>query len=97
MFLYYLHERLWFKIDFGDRPASRWRHLFKTISWRVVGTADTMVLAWLISGDPMVGLKVGMVEVITKMILYYLHERVWYRMDFGLKNRRSRSKEVSNE
>lgn len=89
MVLYYLHERLWFKINLGDEVVSRWRHILKTVSWRVIGTLDTMVLAWWISGDPVVGLKVGMVEVVTKMILYYFHERAWYKVNYGLKSRKS--------
>ena len=61
------------------------RHLFKTITWRVVGTLDTMILGWLISGNFKIGLTIGVFEVITKMILYFLHERLWYKYDFGLK------------
>lgn len=92
MLLYYLHERLWFRLNLGlnaDGDQSRSRHLAKTVSWRVVGTLDTMVLAWLITGDPLTGLKIGVAEVITKMVLYYLHERTWYRIDFGIEERRS--------
>ena len=63
----------------------RARHIAKTISWRIIGTIDTMILAWIITGDPMMGLKIGGVEVFTKMILYYLHERAWYRISFGKK------------
>ena len=55
------------------------RHILKTITWRIVGTIDTIVLSWIITGDFKLGLKIGGVEVITKMILYYLHERVWYK------------------
>ncbi len=94
MVLYYLHERLWFKLNV-DKETTNWRHIAKTVSWRVVGTVDTMGLAWIISGDPLVGLKVGLVEVITKMLLYYLHEKVWYRSNYGLKNRKSSSRTVS--
>ena len=62
------------------------RHLAKAVSWRVVGTIDTMLLGWLISGDPMVGVKIGAVELVTKIILYYGHERVWYKFSrFGVK------------
>ena len=61
------------------------RHVLKTITWRVVGTIDTMVLGWVVSGDPMIGITIGGFEVITKMILYFLHERVWYKYsDVGL-------------
>jgi len=55
------------------------RHILKTVTWRIVGTIDTIILSWLITGDFTLGLKIGGVEVITKMILYYLHERVWFK------------------
>lgn len=84
MVLYYFHERLWFKINL---PNSNKRHIFKTFSWRIVGTLDTFVLAWIITGNPFTGLKIGVVEIITKMIFYYLHEKIWYRIDFGLEKR----------
>lgn len=61
------------------------RHIFKTLTWRVVGTIDTMILGWVVSGDPMVGVTIGSFEVVTKMILYFLHERIWYKFDFGIK------------
>ena len=96
MVLYYLHERVWFRLNV-DKETTNWRHIAKTVSWRVVGTIDTMVLAWIISGDPMVGLKVGLVEVITKMLLYYLHEKVWYRSNYGLNHRKTSSRTISDE
>ena len=58
---------------------SRKRHILKTITWRVIGTIDTMVIAWIISGDPMIGISIGGLELFTKMILYYVHERAWYK------------------
>ena len=63
------------------------RHLLKTITWRVVGTIDTMLLGWFVTGDIKLGLTIGGFEVITKMILYFLHERVWYKyIRYGLNN-----------
>jgi len=62
------------------------RHIAKTITWRIVGTIDTILLSWLITGNLAVGLTIGGVEVMTKMILYFAHERVWYKwVKFGLK------------
>lgn len=84
MILYYFHERAWFNIGI---PNSRKRHIIKTITWRIVGTLDTILLSWLISGNPIIGLKIGMAEVVTKMALYYFHERVWYKINFGLPKR----------
>lgn len=90
MILYFLHERIWFRFNLsksGKVLASRKRHLAKTITWRCLGTIDTMVLSWVITGSPFLGLQIGIAELITKMILYYIHERVWYRVDYGLISR----------
>ena len=69
---------------------SRKRHLLKTITWRIIGTLDTMLIAWIISGDPLIGVSIGGVELFTKMILYYIHERVWYKSNFGV-NKKDKS------
>lgn len=62
------------------------RHILKTISWRIIGTLDTMVISWIITGSWKWGLAIGGVEVITKMVLYFLHERAWYKFSkFGVK------------
>jgi len=61
------------------------RHIAKTITWRIVGTIDTMILGWIVTGDLKLGLAIGGFEVVTKMVLYYLHERAWYKyIKFGL-------------
>ena len=65
--------------------VTKLRSLLKTISWRIVGTLDTMCLGWIITGSPLIGLKIGALELFTKMILYYFHERIWYQTKFGLK------------
>ena len=61
----------------------------ESFTWRLIGTIDTFLLGWLFSGNPFIGLKIGLVEAISKLILYYLHEKLWYRFDFGLNNRKS--------
>lgn len=86
MILYYAHERIWF---LSKNFKSNYRHIIKSFTWRFVGTIDTFLLGWLFSGNPFTGLKIGLVEVISKLILYYLHEKLWYKFDFGLKNRKS--------
>ena len=58
--------------------VKRKRHIAKALSWRMVGTLDTFLLAWLITGSIEIGAMVGGTEVVTKTILYYVHERVWY-------------------
>jgi uncharacterized membrane protein len=64
------------------------RHALKTVTWRIVGTLDTFILSWFITGSWKTGLTIGGVEVITKMILYFFHERAWYRYSkFGVKKK----------
>lgn len=68
--------------------SSHKRHILKSITWRLVGTIDTIILGWLMTGNLTIGLSIGGLELFTKMFLYYLHERVWYKSNFGLKNRK---------
>ena len=63
------------------------RHIMKTITWRFIGTMDTILIGWLVSGDPLIGLTIGSVEVITKMVLYFIHERIWYKINFGVRKK----------
>lgn len=62
---------------------SHLRSFAKAISWRVTGTVDTMVLSYLITGSVKLAAAIGGTEVITKSVLYYLHERAWGRVPFG--------------
>jgi adenylylsulfate kinase len=70
--------------------SSKARHLAKTITWRIAGTVSTILVAWVITGNPVWGLRIGGIELIGKMCLYYFHERIWYKIDFGLAERSSR-------
>lgn len=53
--------------------------ILKTISWRIIGTLDTMLISYFLTGDISIAVGIGGIEVVSKMILYYLHERVWNR------------------
>ena len=68
--------------------VTKLRSVLKAISWRIVGTLDTMALGWIITGNPIMGLKIGALELFTKFILYYFHERIWLRFKFGTECRR---------
>jgi uncharacterized membrane protein len=60
--------------DRADKPV---KSFLKSISWRIVGTIDTMIISYIITGRVTVALSIGSVEVLTKTILYYFHERLW--------------------
>ena len=51
-----------------------------------------MIIAWLVSGDPLTGIKVGGLEFFIKIPVYYLHERTWYKSNFGLNARKNKGK-----
>jgi len=64
------------------------RHIVKSITWRIIGTLDTIILSGILTGSWKLGLAIGGVEIITKMILYFLHERAWYKFSsFGVKKK----------
>jgi uncharacterized membrane protein len=61
------------------------RHIAKTLSWRILGTLDTFILSWVLTGSIHLGAAIGGAEVITKTILYFFHERAWYKFSkYGL-------------
>jgi uncharacterized membrane protein len=68
-----------------------YRSVVKAISWRTVGTLDTMIVSYFVTGNLIMAASIGSIEVITKMALYYFHERAWNKISFG------RVKEVPND
>ncbi len=60
-----------------------YRSVVKTISWRTIGTLDTIVISYFITGDLVMAASIGSIEVVTKMILYYFHERAWNKIPLG--------------
>ena len=65
--------------------VSKKRHILKTLTWRSIASLDTLLIAWVVSGDFTTGTSIAGIEIITKMALYYFHERIWYKTKFGLK------------
>lgn len=68
------------------------RSVVKGVTWRMVGTVDTIVLSYIFTGKIKTAVAIGATEVFTKVFLYYMHERLWQAMPRGavrrwLKNR----------
>ena len=59
------------------------RSLTKTITWRILATSDTFFISWLVTGNWSWAGAIAGIEVITKMFLYYGHERVWDKIKWG--------------
>lgn len=63
------------------RKESHFRSLVKAISWRVTGTIDTFLISWLITGTLSMATGIALTEVFTKVFLYYVHERIWSKIN----------------
>lgn len=61
------------------------RSIAKSISWRIVGTIDTILISWLVTGTLRLAFSIGMIELVTKMVLYFFHERIWNLVIWGKK------------
>jgi len=59
------------------------RSIVKSVSWRVIGTLDTILISWIITGKLTLAFSIGAVELFTKMILYFFHERLWNKINWG--------------
>ena len=62
----------------------RKRHVAKTITWRIVASLDTFILSWLLTGSASIGMTIASLEILTKMVLYYAHERQWEKPEVNL-------------
>jgi len=63
------------------------RHILKTISYRIISSSFGFLTMWYLSGDVRIGAAFSLAELILKPIMYFLHERVWYKyIKYGVKN-----------
>jgi len=68
------------KWDLSDQHR---RSVAKAITWRITGTLDTFIIAWVITGEWTLASGIAATEVITKVVLYWLHERAWNRVKWA--------------
>lgn len=59
------------------------RSIVKSLTWRAVGTIDTILISWIITGEVNTALSIGVIELISKMTLYFFHERIWNTIKWG--------------
>ncbi|WP_136481658.1 DUF2061 domain-containing protein [Cognatitamlana onchidii] len=64
----------------GEKPI---RSVAKALSWRVVGTLDTLVVSYVLTGEISLAASIASVDFITKLILYFFHERAWNVIKWG--------------
>ncbi len=59
------------------------RSIAKSISWRAIGTLDTIIISWIVTGTLSLAFSIGFIELVTKMVLYFFHERIWNGIHWG--------------
>jgi uncharacterized membrane protein len=74
------HKTSFEKDKTSEKPI---RSIVKSLSWRIIGTLDTILISWLVTGALTVAFSIGAIELITKMVLYFFHERVWNAIKWG--------------
>ena len=80
-----LSQNIEHKTNFSTDKTSEkpMRSIVKSISWRVIGTLDTILISWLVTGALNIAFSIGAIELLTKMVLYFFHERVWNAIKWG--------------
>ncbi len=72
-----------FRVTFFRGAETHVRSVLKAVSWRGLGTLDTFVISWFMTGRPDVAGSIAGMEIITKIAWYYLHERIWAIIPWG--------------
>ena len=74
-------EKSTYKVDsVAEKPI---RSVAKSLSWRTIGTLDTILISWIITGKLDLAFSIGGIELVTKMVLYFFHERIWNTIKWG--------------
>jgi len=59
------------------------RSFLKAITWRVLASLTTTVVAYIMTRDVIISLEIGSIEAVAKFVIYYMHERVWDKVGIG--------------
>ena len=81
--VYYVHERIWQR-SLEDGVVTKKETLYKSISWRLVATSMTFIISGaVLESFDQIALLIALIELFTKFILYYFHERLWLKLPLG--------------
>ena len=59
------------------------RTVIKTLTWSITASLTTFLIAWILTGDLLIGISIGSIEAIAKIFLYYFHERIWNNISWA--------------
>lgn len=60
-----------------------YRSLVKSISYRITGTLATFIISFFVTGELKFAISIMSVDFISKIVIFYFHERLWNRIKFG--------------
>ena len=85
---YYFHERFWNIFDFGrlNKTVSKMRSILKALTWRIAASTITLISATLITSNLDWTKSIVIYEFINGILIYYVHERIWNRLNWGRTN-----------
>ena len=84
------------KVSISQKGKGHLISFGKGISWRIIGTLDTIVISYFITGQWKYAISIGTVEVFTKIILFYFHERLWIYFTDRPRKLRLKEMEMAN-
>lgn len=105
MVIYYFHERVWNNIKWGKRiedlpgvktADTKKRSIIKATTWRILGTVDTFILSTFFTKNVKHATGIALIELITKPILYFFHERFWNSVFWGKREFEETKNEKTN-
>jgi uncharacterized membrane protein len=59
------------------------RSVAKAFSWRFIGTLDTLIVSYVLTGEIGLATSIASIDFITKLLLYFFHERIWNHIEWG--------------
>lgn len=71
------------KYNTDKKSESPIRSVAKAISWRIIGTLDTLLISYILTGKVVIAASIASIDFVTKMFLYFFHERIWNKINWG--------------
>ena len=59
------------------------RSLLKSITYRIICTIETFIIAWVFTGRVWIASDIALPLVIIKIISFFVHERIWDHIRYG--------------
>ena len=67
----------------GNMKESHSRSIVKAVSYRILGSATTGLIVYVLTGKGTLGLSASVLDVVLKIGVYFIHERIWDRINYG--------------